>query len=48
MGGASDRPVPAEIWGVVQTRLSDPEYKGDVTAAEQLNMRGALSACLVA
>eukprot|EP00731_Ephydatia_muelleri_P031582 Em0023g89a len=44
VGGASDRPVPAEIWSLVQIRLSDPAYTGEA----QLNTRGALSACVVA
>ena len=49
MGGASDRPVPAEIWTLVQARLSDPEYKGEAAEGEgQLNTRGAMSLCVIA
>lgn len=44
LGGASDRPVPRDIWTAVQAKLADPESSESV-ALQNLGRRGICSAC---
>lgn len=45
LGGASDRPVPRNIWTVVQAKLADPNSE-DVPI-RQLPTRGCCSVCSI-
>lgn len=45
LGGASDRPVPADIWGLVQAKMSDPANADALPT--RLRSRGALSVCTI-
>jgi hypothetical protein len=44
LGGASDRPVPADIWQVVQGKLDNPDDQTPVDYS-RLRRRGAGSIC---
>jgi len=39
LGGATDRPVPSDIWKIVQAKMDDPNAQPDVT----ITKRGAFS-----
>ena len=43
LGGASDRPVPRDIWTLVQMKMSDPDGAG--SAPPRIRRRGACSVC---
>ena len=48
IGGASDRPVPADIWAIVQTKLADLENADSVPVNyDRLRRRGVCSACAI-
>ena len=48
VGGASDRPVPADIWAIVQTKLADLENADKVPVDyNNLRRRGVWSACAI-
>ena len=42
IGGASDRPVPRDIWTFVQAKMLDPE---SVVQPNRIGSRGACSIC---
>ena len=44
VGGASDRPVPRDIWTIVQAKLADPE-NADKIEYNRVRRRGVFSAC---
>ena len=39
LGGAHDRPVPADIWTIVKQKLADPE-NADMVATDQVGILG--------
>ena len=45
-GGASDRPVPADIWTVVQTKMANKDTDGELPPP-RLRSRGACSICTI-
>ena len=47
LGGASDRPVPRDIWTNVQAKLADPDADEDALPIHRLGRRGVCSACTV-
>lgn len=48
LGGASDRPVPADIWNIVQLKLSDePDEQKIQEAYRNVKRRGNCSVCTI-
>lgn len=48
LGGASHRPIPADIWGIVQTKLADLENADSVPVNyDRLRRRGICSICAI-
>lgn len=47
IGGASDRPVPADIWNVVREKLDKPEIADDPVDYTRLRRRGNCSVCSI-
>jgi len=48
LGGASDRPVPRDIWTIVQTKLTEPENAEKVQLQyNRVRRRGVCSACTI-
>jgi len=48
LGGASDRPVPRDIWTIVQTKLTEPENTEKVQLQyNRVRRRGVCSACTI-
>ncbi len=45
IGGASDRPVPDNIWQIVQDKLASPETADDPVNYNAIPRRTNLSAC---
>ena len=35
VGGASDRPVPVDIWKIVQAKMDDPDSEQNVTVQKR-------------
>ena len=35
LGGATDRPIPAEIWKIVQAKMDDPDAQPNVTVSKR-------------
>ena len=46
VGGASDRPVPADIWTIVQNKLDNPDDDTPIDYG-RLRVRGAGSICTI-
>ena len=48
VGGASDRPVPADIWNIVQLKLSgDADEQTIQEASRRVRTRGFFSICAI-
>ena len=47
IGGASDRPVPANIWQIVQDKLTNPDTAEDPVNYDEIPRRTSLSACTI-
>ena len=48
LGGASDRPVPADIWNIVQLKLSgDADEQKIQEAVQRVRTRGNCSICVI-
>ena len=48
LGGASDRPVPADIWNIVQLKLSgEPDEQKIQEAYRNVKRRGNCSVCTI-
>ena len=45
IGGASDRPVPADIWRIVQEKLANPDTAEDPVNYDAIPRRTNLSVC---
>ena len=46
LGGASDRPVPTDIWQAVMQKLSNPTDATPIDSS-QLRVHGARSICTI-
>jgi len=46
INGAADRPVPQDIWTIVQTKLTDPE-NADKIQHSCIRTRGVFSVCAI-
>lgn len=46
LGGASDRPVPRDIWTIIQAKLADPE-NADKIEYNRVRRRGVCSLCAI-
>ena len=48
VGGASDRPVPADIWTIIQLKLSEsPDEQEIQRAYNRVRRRGLASVCSI-
>ena len=46
VGGASDRPVPADIWNIVQLKMSETANEEEIQQAyRRVRRRGTFSVC---
>lgn len=48
LGGASDRPIPADIWRIVQLKMSGQASEQEIQDAyTSVQWRGALTICAI-